>query len=143
MVASGLYELLAGTPAVADLLGDVPEAVGGAAIYLSVAPKTPPVPFLIIHKLPSEPAGQTLDGVSNLTDGEFQFDSYGAEATDAQFLSGTVKAFLQNFGGTLGDGTGVQFVEVTADFDNGYELGAYGYLFRCVLRLKAFYTELS
>jgi hypothetical protein len=142
MLATGLYQQLGATPAVTALLGKPTQEQGaGNAIYFTSAPKQPPATFLVIHRINTPPAGQTLNGVSDLIDGEIQFDSYSGDAITAQKLSRTVRDALKNFGGALPDGTTIQFVEVTADMDAGYEQGGTGYLFRSILRLHAFYTE--
>jgi hypothetical protein len=142
MLASGLYQQLGATAAVTALLGKLnQEQGGGNSIYFTLAPKQAPAPFLVIHRINTPPAGQTLDGVSDLIDGEIQFDSYAGDAITAQKLSRAVRDALKNFGGPLPDGTTIQFVEVTADMDAGYEQGGTGYLFRSILRLAAFYTE--
>jgi hypothetical protein len=140
MLLQGLYGLLAKTVAVTSLLGK-PTGQDGPPIYFGEAPKQPVVPFLVIHRITTLPAGETLDGVSDLIDGEIQFDSRAADQPAAQKLSRAVRDTLKNYGGALPDNTTIQFTEVAADFDDGFELGGQGYLFRCILRLKAFYTE--
>lgn len=143
-IFSGLYGLLAGTPAVASLLGRVAaNSQDGPPIYNGQADKQPPVPFLVVHIVNAPPAGQTLDGISDLIDGELQFDSYASDSAMSRKLSRAVRDALKNFGGTLNDGTTIQFVEVVADIDGGYEVGGEGYLNRTILRLKAFYNEVG
>lgn len=141
MIFTGLYQQLVKTSAVTALLATVPPPVGGYAIYAMAAPKTPPVPHLVIHKIDAPPAGQTLNGVSDLIDGELQFDSYANDAVTAQKLSRAVRDALKNYGGPFPDGTAIQFTEVTQDLDGGYEQAGEGYLFRAILRLAAMYTE--
>jgi hypothetical protein len=142
MLASGLYVLLAGVSAVTSLLGKPPaNSQDGPPIFFGSALKEDLVPFLVIHKPLSLPAGQTLDGVSDLIDGEIQFDSYANDQITAQKLSRVVRDALKNYGGALSDGTTIQFTEVTAELDDGYEEGGQGYLFRSLVRLKAMYTE--
>jgi hypothetical protein len=141
-------------PPVVALLGQGPagppgvpagSAAAAAAVFQGSGYKQPPVPFLVIHKLNSPPAGQTLDGISALKDGFFQFDSYASDQLTAQKLSAAVLAlyFPNNagFGGTLSDGTVIQFTEVTDDLDAFYEEGGEGYLYHAVLRIKAMYAE--
>ncbi len=142
MIVAGLTAYLASVSAVASLLGKpTQQQGGGSAIYPTAAPETAPAPYLVIHRINTPPAGQTMDGASALKDGELQFDSYANDALTAQKLSRTVCNTLENYGGGLPDGSTIQFVEVTADMDAGFEQGGTGYLFRSILRLAAFYTE--
>jgi hypothetical protein len=142
MLVSGLYQLLSAVPGVTSLLG-VPSAAqgGGQAIYFSVAPKQPAVPFLVIHRKDAKPAGQTFDGPSALIDAELQFDSYANDQVTAQKISRAVRTALAGISMALPDNTIIQFYEVTADMDGGYEQGDSSYLYRAILCLAAMYTE--
>lgn len=115
------------------------------AIFITAAGKQPPRPFLVLNRVDGPPAGATLDGTSDLIDGEIQFDSYADTPQAAETLSHAVRDYLMKTfnAGALPDGTVIQFVDVTADHDEGYEQGGAGYLYRALLRLKAFYTEAS
>jgi hypothetical protein len=145
-VAGGLYNFLtqnALAVAVQDLLSDLPP-IGGVPqfpVYFSRADKQPPANYIVIHTIDAPPAAHSLDGPSALSEGEFQFDSCASDQPTAQQLSNAVKAALANFSGALSDGTTIQFFEVTMDADEPYEVGGGGYVFRRLLRLKAFYTE--
>ncbi len=104
------------------------------------------MPYIVVHLINVPPADASLDGVvTNLIDGEFQFDSYADDASNgaltARQLNRAVRELLQDFDGTLSDGTVIRFYDVSADFDDNYEVGGTSFLFRSVLRLKAFYTE--
>jgi hypothetical protein len=142
MLLQGLYTLLttgATTAAVQGALGKP----ASDCVHINVAPKMPTRPFLVLNTPDQEPAAQTLDGVSDLIDGEIQLDSYGDTPKAAQALSKTVRDFLMKtfVAGQLPDGTNVQFVEITMEKDEPYEQGGIGYLYRRLLRLRAFYTE--
>jgi hypothetical protein len=142
MLLPGLYGLLAGISAVTSLLGKLPpNSQDGPPIFFGAATKLELVPYLVMHKIPSLPAGQTLDGVGELIDGEIQFDSYANDQITAQKLARAVRDALKNYGGSLPDGTTIQFTEVTAELDDNFEVGGEGYLFRSLVRLKAMYTE--
>ena len=142
MISQGLYGLLAQAAAVTGLLGKPPaNSQDGPPIFFASAGKQPPTPFLVMHRLEGAPAGQTLDGMSDLIEGEFQFDSYANDLPTAQKISRAVRDALKAYSGALADGSSIQFTEVVADFDDGFELGDSGYLYRAVLRLKAMYTE--
>jgi hypothetical protein len=135
-VLGGLFAQLEATPSVTSLLSN------SAAIYFSLAQKGAVAPFLVLHLVDGPPAGSTLDGVSNMIEGIFQFDSYANDQLTARKLSQAVRDALKNFlGDPLEDGTVIQFVDVLTDMDDPYEVGGEGYIFRSVLRLQAFYNE--
>lgn len=146
MIQSGLYEYLINAPSITALLTS---GQAGNSVHFVRAPKTPLTPFIVIHLPSVPPAEATFDGSSQLIEGFIQFDSYAADDTtglgggalNARKLSQTVRDLFKNFSSTLPDGTSISFTDVIADFDDGYEAGAENFLFRCVLRLKAFYTE--
>jgi hypothetical protein len=146
VVFEGLYQFLTQNPAAAavqDLLSDLPPVDGVAQfpVYISRADKQPPANYIVMHGVDAPPAAHSMDGPSGLQDGEFQFDSCGPDQLTAQALSLAVKNTLQGYSGALTDGSTIQFYEVTMDSDEPYEVGGGGYVFRRLLRLKAFYTE--
>jgi hypothetical protein len=134
MILSGIRLQLAADTGVAAL-------VPAKRIFKVMAERSSARPYIVIHGINLPPAATTLKGSSELRDGEFQFDSYSDNATDARSLSNTVQVALQDLNATLPDGSTIQFVGTTADFDDGYEVGGTSFLFRSVLRMKAFYTE--
>jgi len=147
VIQSGIYVMLIGASSIQGLLpsdSNTGASLAKDCVHFVRAPKEPRTPYIIVHLPNVPPAESSLDGVSDLIDGEFQFDSYASEqngALTARQLSRAVRDLFKNFSGTLSDGTTIAFYEVTADFDDNYEVGGTSYLFRSVLRLKAFYTE--
>lgn len=141
MLLPGLYDqlLLPAAIAVQNALAKPP----GQSIFINSALKNPPRPFLVLNRVGAPPAGSTLDGISDLIEGEIQFDAYADTPQPAETLSHVVRDYcMKTFvSGALPDGTTIQFVDVIMDHDEPYEAGGVGYLFRCLLRLKAFYTE--
>lgn len=141
MLLPGIYQLLVSSPAVA-----VQNALANpakTAIFIDVAVKQPPRPFLILTTVAAPPASGSLDGVTDLIDGELQFDSYADTPQAARKLSRAVRDFFMKtfVGGALSDGTTIQFTDVLMEQSEAYELGGVGYIYRYLLRLKAFYTE--
>jgi len=145
-VLGGLYNFPTLNPAAAAvqaLLSPL-SPIGGVKqfpVYFSRADKQPPANYVVIHTVDAPPAAHSQDGPSGLQDGEFQFDSCAPDQPTAQQLSNAVKSALQNLSTALSDGTSIQFYEVVMDADEPYEVGGGGYVFRRLLRLKAFYTE--
>lgn len=134
MILSGIRARL-----VAD--ANVGARVSANGIFIAMARREAARPYIVIHGINLPPAATTLEGSSVLRDGEFQIDSYDDTAVDARELSNTVQAALQDFGGTLPDGSTIQFVGTTADGDDTFEIGGSSFLFRSFFRIKAFYTE--
>ena len=145
MILSGLYAQLASQSGLAALLG--PGAYTSApsqivnAFFFGAASKQPPQRFIVINVLDASPVATTLDLTTALKDGELQFDSYAENQLVARKISQTIRDLLVDFIGTLPDGTTITFTENTVDRDLGYEIGADNYVFRALLRLRAFYTE--
>lgn len=139
MIFNGIYAKLTTEPTVIALLSSPPTA----AVHYSLAPKdgAGQRPYVVVHILNAPPAEATLDGSSELVDGELQFDSYADDQISARKLSRAIRDVLKNYQGSLPDGTLITFCEVPMDMDDPYEVGGGGYLFRSVVRLRAFYTE--
>lgn len=115
------------------------------AIFIQLAVKGAARPYLVLNLVGTPPAGATLDGISDLKDGEIQLDAYADTPQAAKTLSNAVRTYLMKTfnNGVFPDGTQIQFVDVTVDQDQPYEQGGTGYLYRTLLRLHAFYTEAS
>ena len=139
-VTVGIANALTQNPAVQALLAKG-TGYSGYAVYFSLAAKAAQTNYLVLHGLDLPPAAHSMAGPSGLIDGEFQFDSYGNDQPTARQLSQAVKNVLANLSGTLSDGTAIEFYEVSFDGDDPYEIGGGGYIYRAVLRLRAFYTE--
>jgi Protein of unknown function (DUF3168) len=137
MILNGLYRFLTTSAVISPLLA----APASNSVVFSVAQKQPGRPFVVLHVVNAAPAEKTQDGSSALIEGELQFDSYADNQLMARGLSQAIRDNLVDFTGPLPDGTILQFAEVSADFDDPYELGGGGYIHRAVLRLKALYTE--
>lgn len=166
MIQSGLYNKLASDPSIQALLpsdSSVSPQISLAykCIHFVRAPKQPTqkpqsgttlinlIPYIVIHLPNTPPAEETLQGVTDLRDDEIQFDTYANDVNGAltarQLANAIRELFLPdggpNFSGPLSDGTTITFYSVMADFDDNYEVGGVGFLFRSVLKVKAFVLE--
>lgn len=141
MLLPGIYQLLTSPPAAAVQQKLATPATG--SIFIDLATKQPGRPFLIMTIVSAPPAEASLDGISSLAEAEIQFDSYADTPQASRSLSNAVRDYLAKTfnGGALPEGTTIQFVDVTVDHSEPYELGGVGYIYRTLLRLKAFYTE--
>lgn len=145
-ILPALYAQLALQAAILQLIG--PGAYNGApanvvsAFFFGAASKQPPQRFIVINLLDGPPAATTLDQTTALKDGEFQFDSYAETQLVARQISQAIRDLLIDLVATaLPNGVVITFTENTVDRDLGYEVGAESYVFRSLLRLRAFYTE--
>lgn len=111
------------------------------SVFFSLARKQAGRPFVVMHVINAPPAETSLDGSSQLIEGEFQFDSYADDQLTARKVSRAVRDVLKDYHGPLSDGTLMQFTQILLDADDPYEVGGVGYVFRSVLRMKGFYTE--
>ena len=139
-VTVGIANALTQNPTVQALLAKG-SGYSGYAVYFSLAAKGQQGSYLVLHGLDLPPAAHSMDGPSSLSDGEFQFDSYGKDQPTARQLSQAVRDALKNYSGVLVDGTSIQFYRVSLDIDDPYEIGGQGYIYRSVLRLESFFTE--
>lgn len=146
MLLKGLYQQLLESPAVAALLAA--PANGSIAIVAATKQQSALSAYLVMNLVGAPPAATTLDGISDLIEGEIQFDSYAsslgmADPVTARNLSNAVRDYLLKtlVSGALPDGSTISFVDVTMDHDEAYEQGSSGYVARTLLRVKAFYTE--
>jgi len=143
---TGIYEEMVSTPSpMPTQLAALQAALASpasAAIFMSLAVKGAPRPFLVLNLVAGPPAEASLDGISALREGEVQFDAYADSQQAARGLLDAVRDFwmLGFVTGTLPDGTAADFVDVTVDQDEPYELGGEGYIHRALLRLKALWT---
>jgi hypothetical protein len=145
-ILSALYAQLSAQSGIVQLVGPgaylgAPSQVVGA-FFFGAAGKQPPQRFIVISLLDGPPAATTLDKTTALKDGEFQFDSYAESQVVARQISETMRDLLIDLVQVaLPNGMVITFTENTVDRDLGYEVGAEGYVFRSLLRLRAFYNE--
>lgn len=143
MLLPGLYKQLITDPAAAKVLALLSDPTGAGSIFETVAVKGAVAPFLILNFFDALPASGSLDGISDLKDGEIQIDAYAATQPPARLLLNATRDYLMKtfVAGAFPDGTQITFVDVSLDRDMGYEQGDKSYVCRSLLRLKAFYTE--
>lgn len=120
---------------------DIAALVPANRVYISMAEREARRPYIVCYRIDAPPAGVTLDGSSALKDGLFQFDCFADTQIDAEKLAKIVEASLEDYGGSLPDGSDIQFIETQNCGDDAYEIGGSSFVFRSVLRMKAFFTE--
>lgn len=120
---------------------DVSAAVPSARIFIGMARRESARPYIVCYRVDAPPAGVTLDGSSALKDGLFQFDAFADSQIDAEKLAKLIETSLEDYGGSLPDGSTIQFYETQNCGDDAYEIGGSSFVFRSVLRMRAFFTE--
>jgi hypothetical protein len=147
MIESGLYQFLTTNALITALLG------GKASVYFSVLPKQPALPAIRFFRVASPNAAETLDlpGYGNQTiAGRFQFDALASDSNanpmnnsgylSAALLSQAVRTqLLAQATDTLPDGTLLQDVRIHDEFDQDFEQGGTGYIFRRTLDVSLIY----
>ena len=161
MIESGLSNWALANAAIQPLLGrspvDVAENIYSAA-YFSFLPKAPVLPALVIDRIQSREAADTLNArtaAPTMLQGRFQF---GCMALDhpknprnpsgylsARELSRVMReqllGLITNPVTALPDGTLINDLWIVNEFDAHFEMGGLGYLYRRVLQVGMLFTE--
>src|SRR4051812_1058894 len=114
MLHEGLYQLLSGDSGV--------NALVSGRVYQQLQPKGTAVPSVVMQQATSEDV-YTTKGASGFRFIAIQFDSYGANYTQAVQTSNAVRALVQSYKGVLPDGTVIDGSIVRRDIDLPYEPG--------------------
>ena len=131
-----LYSLLSTNANVLSALG------GNNYIWLGAIPKgQPDTPALVLQTVLTDNY-YGADGVNTLMTKRVQFDSYAARYSDAVTISNTVRDLLKNITGSLGN-TNIQAALLRRDMDMPEEPGNTGYVFRRLIEIEFWHTELT
>jgi len=160
MIESGLSNFALTNVAIMAALGnaDSKRVAPFAAFYFSVLAKEAVLPGIILDRLKSPEAADTLDARNALPgaliEGIFQFGSVANDNAQnplspsgylsACFLSRALRRQLTGLAtgnAALPDGTIVKDVYGWDEFDAHYEVGGLGYLFRRVLQVTICFQE--
>ena len=167
MIESGLSNFALGNAAITALLGQSAADKTAnlfSAFYFSVLPKGATLPGIVLDRLKSDDAADTLDvrtpAPGTMIEARFQLgsvaqDQEGTQNPNPASPSGYLSAALlsqalrrQLMGlatgnAALPDGTLVKDVWVIDEYDAHYELGGQGYIFRRVLQIGMLFKESS
>jgi hypothetical protein len=163
VIESGLSNFALSNAAITALLGQSAqekEATPPAysAFYFSFLPKGGTLPAIVLDRLKSEDADDTLDARTAapgvMIEARFQLGSVADDvATNPASPSGYLSACLLSQAlrrqlmslatgnGILPDGTLVKDLWIIDEYDAHYELGGQGYLFRRVLQIGMLFQE--
>lgn len=134
-IEPGLFDLLLADPGVNGLVD--------GRVYFRLIPKLASLPAVVMRAVPPSSPIVTIESTLGFTEGWFDFDCYAADPLTADDLCTAVRELLQDFSGTLYDGTVVDACFVASEVDLPYEAGGKSYLFRRALRILIFYQEMG
>jgi hypothetical protein len=162
MIESGLSNWALSNTAIQPFLGNAdPQRVQPfVSFYFSFLPKNRVLPAIVLDRLRSPDAVDTLDprtsAPGTLIDGRFQFGSVAQDSSanpknasgylSACQLSQQIRrqlAGLATGNAALPDGTLIKDVYNWDEFDAHYELGGEGYVLRRVLQVQIVFQETS
>jgi uncharacterized protein DUF3168 len=133
MFENGLYELLTTSPGVSGLVG--------TSIHFTVIPKGATFPSIVIHTL-STNFDVDLISTAALQERRLQINFIAStDQFDAREGERAVQALLEDYSGTLPDGTVVSTAIVNNVFDLPYEIGGLGFAKGSALDISFWITE--
>ena len=166
MIESGFFEWLLTTPAITALLGQADEEKAAktySSVYFSFLPKDPVLPAIVLDRIKSEEAGDTLNRGSAAPgmpiEARFQFrsvandDMAGSGRKNPLNPSGYLSCCLlsralreQLKGLATGnapfpEGTVIQDLWILDEFDAHFEMGGVGYLYCRALQIGIIFVE--
>ena len=123
MISQGLFNLI--------LISSVNDIVNGS-IHMGSLRKGYTLPAIRFSAVTSTPI-VTNNGTASLNYQRIQFDAIASTYLDAQSLKDALKALLDDYTGTLAEGTVIYSSILKMELDNPLEEGRGGYAFRSVL----------
>ena len=135
---TGLFQLLTQSPTLQTAVGV--DANGVTRVYNILAPQGAIVPFLVLSRI-STGDHYSMAGTTGIRDGLFQITCYATSYKSSRNISKDVRQILQNYTGTLPDGTVVIATFVEKDFDLPYEVGAKNWVYPSVLHIRFWYQS--
>jgi hypothetical protein len=135
MFEAGLYQLMKNDSGVSALVSG--RIFGGRAPKTVTDSSYP----LIVWSVVSTVDLYSIQGASGYRTKRVQIDSYARTYIDSVKVSDAVRALLQNFRGTLPDGTFVESSVLITDQDFIFEPGASGQLFRHMIEVEISYLS--
>jgi hypothetical protein len=82
-----------------------------------------------------------MAGATGLRDALFQVVCYSSDYYTSRNIAQVVRQFLENYTGTLPDGTVVDAVLIEKDFDMNYEEGSKGFIFGAYLQFRIWHVD--
>lgn len=161
MIESGIFDWVLGNLALQPLLGQSSQEKSNgkySSFYFSFINKDQPMPGVILDRLKSDEADDTLDVRTSapgmIVEGKFQFgsvavDSAGNPANFSGYLSAALLSNalrLQIMGLATGiselpDLTVIKELRIDDEYDAHFEVGGLGYVYRRILAVTIWYVS--
>ena len=138
MIENGLFTLITSNTNVQAAVGL--DKNGVAQAYWVLAPQGAKLPFLVLSRVGTTDP-YTMAGTLGIRQGIFQISCYSASFLSSRTIAKQVRTLLENFTGTLPDGTVVQATFTSHDSDQKYEEGGTGFTFGAILQFKIWFVE--
>ena len=138
MIENGLFQFVTSNTSVQAAVGVDKNGVTQA--YWVLAPQGAILPFLVFSRVGTVDP-YTMAGTLGIRQGLFQISCYSANFLSSRTIAKQVRTLLEDFTGTLPDGTVVQSVFTDKDFDQRYEEGGKGFTFGAILQFKIWFVE--
>ena len=138
MIENGLFQYVTSNTNVQSAVGL--DNNGVARAFWILAPQGSQVPFLIFSRVGTVDP-YTMAGTTGIREGKFQIACYASTFLTSRAISKTVRQLLENFRGTLPDGTVVQATFIDMDFDHQYSEGGKGFVFQAILQFRIWFEE--
>jgi Protein of unknown function (DUF3168) len=119
VIADGLYAVLASAGAVIDIVGTPQtrtEQMKTTGIFKVQMPEGAAMPAVVFSQIAGESL-MTMDGPDPLRFVRYQFNCYGKSPADAAALQRAVRRTLENFTGTMADGSQVDDMECVLEME--------------------------
>ena len=136
-IEQGLFQLLQSNATIGTLIN----TAQGKGVYWILIPKGATVPALVITKIATDDTVSTSK--TFLTRGAlFQIDCYGTSYYQSKNVATAVRGVLNNYTGTLTEGTVVQGITIEKDWDMPFEeSSALGFVYRNMLQFRVWYLD--
>ena len=139
MIAEGLFNLLISDSGVAAFVSNH-ASPPVFQVYHGALRKGYSLPAIMITAVISSPI-VTNEGTADLNYQRFQFDCLATSYLEAHRLKDAVKALLQDYRGTLIEGTQIFSSITKMELDNPFEEGKGGYIYRCIIDIQFGFIE--
>jgi hypothetical protein len=135
-VEQGLFQLVTQNAGVQAAVGA--DANGTTQAYWILAPQGAVLPFLVFSRVATTDP-YAMSGTIGLREGLFQIVCYANNYYGSRTAAAAVRSCLENYIGTLPDGTVVNSVLTDKDWDHQYEEGGKSFIYGAYLQFRVWF----
>jgi Protein of unknown function (DUF3168) len=136
MIEKGLFQLIQSDSSITSLVS----ATNGNGVYWILAPKAATFPLIVVSRIATTDTN-TVAGDVGFRNALFQVDCYAGDYYTSRSVAAAVRELLESYKGTLADGTVVNAVFQTKDWDFPYEEGSVGFIYRAMQEFRIWYFD--